>query len=187
MAEKSCTNRHFPANPQRTKRVSKRDCGMLILATLHTSIGNLIALLLCSQSASYDSAGFEVEGCASVGNKEEIKKNQVHTKTSHIIRPNVQSVDLDNLIEALNRLSSGTGTSQDTKSEIETYAQHILSGDKLDPVQAVVIPLSSVSAVADKYGSDPNQQVECMLFVIIHCYRWFCLFTALCEIHVDPE
>ena len=119
-----------------------------------------------------------MEGCANIGNKEEIKNNQVHSKEKLTIRPNVVSKEIDNLIKSLGRLSSGTGTQQDTKSEIQIHAHNVLAGNDLDPIQAVVISLSSVGAVYDKYGRDPDQQVECMLFVIILRYRLCRLFIA---------
>ena len=187
MEEPSCTNRNIPHKAHRIKWRSKRDCGMLILPTLHSSIGNLIALLLCSQSASYGGAGFGVSGCANVGNTKDILGKSVNHQVTHHIQPNVQSVDVDNLIDALNRLSGGDGEATDTYSDIEKSAQKILSGDDLNPIQAVIIPLSSVSAVADKYKMDPDQQVECMLFVIILCYRRCRLFIERFGVHGVPE
>ena len=107
-------------------------------------------------------------------------------QVTHHIQPNVQSADVDNLIDALNRLSGGDGEATDTYPDIEKSAQKILSGNNLNPIQAVIIPLSSVSAVADKY-TDHDQQVACMLFVIILCYRRCRLFIARSGVHGVPE
>lgn len=103
---------------------------------------------------SFAGAGFPVEisGSADVSfDKTDISRS-VNDKKSFSIKPNTDSEDADDLITALIAISTG-GLDDDSTlyDTLAQKAQNILSGDQVDPLKAIVIPLSSVSAVNDRF------------------------------------
>ena len=50
--------------------------------------------------------------------------------------------------------------------ELQQSAQNVLAGDVLDPLQAVVVPMSSVGAVHEKFKGKDGDTVECTYHII---------------------
>ena len=86
-----------------------------------------------------------------------------------LIRPNVQSDDVTKLVKALDLLSNGKPTTE-TYQTISTSAQRILSGDKQDPIKAVVVPLASINKVTALFVDSPDNEVDCSDFVLFAHY-----------------
>ena len=125
---------------------------------------------MCPQSASYGIAGFfGMKACADVKIDKSYKSLAIDSHSEYSIRPNINKADDDaitGLIDAFSRLAQGDATSHDNFDGLHQNAQDILSGPFLDPIQAVVIPLSSVSAVADRF-TNLGDAVECILCMLI--------------------
>lgn len=105
---------------------------------------------------SFAGAGFPVEisGSADVSfDKTDISRS-IDDKKSFSIKPNTDSEDADALITALVAISDG-GLEDDSTlyEQLAQSAQNILSGDDVEPLKAVVVKLSSVSAVNDRFES----------------------------------
>lgn len=110
-------------------------------------------------SFGYKNAGFSIAGSADVGYDQSDISKSVSTSTDYSIRPNSQGDDVDTIISTLNALSFG-----DAAGDVNVYeslaqsAHNILSSDNADPIKAIVIPLSSVSAVHDLFMDNPVMQ-----------------------------
>ena len=82
----------------------------------------------------------------------------------------MDSPAVDELISSLSALARGEAAEDATLYEkLSQSAQDILSGDSVDPIQAIVVPLRSVSAVHDKFVDNPDAAVECISFTLCLC------------------
>ena len=99
---------------------------------------------------------------SSYESNKESKLAESETKTEYLIRPNLHSGDVTKLIQTLEVLSKGQPTTE-TYTDLSTTAQHVLSGTDLDPIKAIVVPLSSIKAVTKKFLANPEFEVECAM------------------------
>ena len=82
----------------------------------------------------------------------------------------MESSDVDDLISSLSALARGEAVEDaNLYQKLSKSAQHILSGNAVDPIQAIVVPLRSVSAVHDKLVDNPNATVECISVIFQLC------------------
>jgi len=105
---------------------------------------------------AYKSAGFSIAGSVDTSYDQSDISKSVSTSTDYSIRPNSQGADVDSLISTLNALSFGDAAGHvDMYASMAQSAQNVLSGADTDPIKAIVIPLSSVSAVNDFFLDNP--------------------------------
>ena len=106
-------------------------------------------------TASFNKAGFNIAGNADAKyDKNDISKS-VDSSHQFSIRPNINGDDVDSLLTTLTAISVGGMDDDATQyNKLAQSAQNILSGSQVDPVKAVVIPLSSVSAVAERFPAN---------------------------------
>ena len=110
---------------------------------------------------------------SSYKSNEESKRAESETKSDYEVRPNVQSEDVTKLIRSLEVLSKGLPTSE-TYEDLSTTAQRVLSGTDLDPIKAIVVPLSSIKAVTKKFLANPEFEVDCVLLLMHAVWVTWC-------------
>ena len=104
------------------------------------------------------SASVSVKAEVDVKNKNEKTLSKFESTSEYLIRPNVQSEDVTKLIHTLEEMSKGKPTTE-TYQDLSKTAQRVLS-DKLDPINAIIVPLASVKAVNKKFVDNPALEVE---------------------------
>lgn len=109
---------------------------------------------------SYGGAGFTVGGSVNGDYSTEDVQRSYDSKTDKSIRPNVVSEEVTQILNVLELLAAGNPTTE-TFSELSTKCQAVLSGDRLDPIKAVIIPLETVDAVHSIFVDSPGYEVEC--------------------------
>lgn len=111
-------------------------------------------------AASFNQGGFEISGSADVGYESSDTLSEVSSNTKWSMRPNVNAADetaVNDLISTLSALARGDASDDNTLHEkLSLSAQDILSKDFVDPIQAIVVPLRSVSAVHEKFLDNPD-------------------------------
>jgi len=113
--------------------------------------------------------GFELSGSANVEYEKSDISRSISDKKSFSIRPNTDSDDANELINALTDISLGGMADDPTLYEtLAQNAQNILSGDFVDPIKAVVIPLSSVSAVSDLFVDNADSEDTAPFFSFLN-------------------
>ena len=111
-----------------------------------------------------------MSGSADISYSSSDISKSIDSNTQWSIRPNVDSPAVDELISSLSALARGEAAENaNLYEELSKSAQDILSGDEVDPIQAIVIPLRSVSAVHEKFGDNPDAAVECISVIFQLC------------------
>jgi len=101
-------------------------------------------------SLSFASAGFDIAGSADVNYEKSDISKSVDDSKKWSIRPNTWGSDATSLISSLSSIATGGMADDDTLYEsLALSAQSLLSADDAEPIKAIVISLSSVSAVSD--------------------------------------
>ena len=119
-----------------------------------------------SHSATFNQAGFEISGSADVDYESSKILSGLSFKVEKSIRPNVNDPAVNDLISSLSNLARGNASNHNKLHEqLYQSAHDILSQDFVDPIQAIVVPLRSVSAVHDEFVNNPEAAVECTSFL----------------------
>ena len=91
--------------------------------------------------------------------------NSYNSKTDKLVKPNVPSDDVTDVLNALVLLSQGNPTTEDFQT-ITAKSQSFLAG-KQDPIKAVVVPLDSINVVHSLFVDSPDFQVNCTELYVI--------------------
>ena len=113
-----------------------------------------------------------MSGCTETKSTSEHRAEALDYRQKNSIRPNKgDDPDTKDLISALSRLSQGqSGEDANLHERLQQSAQKVLAGDPLDPLQAVVVPLSSVRAVHEKFKGKDGDTVECTYHLYIESF-----------------
>ena len=148
-----------------------------------------------SNRMSYESAGFSVEGSVDGDFSTEDVKRSYDSKSDQLIRPNIVSDEVSQILIDLQKLAAGDSSTENFES-LSSNAQRLLGGDKLDPIKAVVVALDSVDAVHSLFVDSPEYEVRCSLsitaprssstFFLFRCFvvSGHCRFHAISERNV---
>jgi len=107
-------------------------------------------------SMSYSKALFSVSGSVEGTYDATALSSAYDFEWSDLIRPNLDSETVTQLLTDLRSLSQGNAESLDFQS-LSANAQSLLSGDRLDPIKAVLVPLDTVGAVHDMFGTQTSE------------------------------
>ena len=141
---------------------------------------------------SFGKMGFSVEGSVDGEFSTEDVKKSYDSETDILIRPNVVSDEVSQMLTALQKLAAGDPTTENYES-LSTNAQRILGGDKLDPIKAVVVELATIDAVHSLYVDSPEYAVRCSLSITApRSSSTFCFFRCFvvsghCRFHGISE
>lgn len=110
---------------------------------------------------SFGAAGFEIEADIDMTHNKSAIQKAIDSKTEWSIRPNtLENADTDELITAMTSLAMGGMKDDDTLyATLSQKAKSVLAGESLDPITAVVVPVSSLMTVHDHFKNvdDPLQ------------------------------
>ena len=94
-------------------------------------------------------------------NKSDISKS-INSRIDYWVSPSTNDPLAGQLVDTLSKIATGKAEDEETLyGELAKMAQSLLVKDYTDPIQAVIVPLSSIGAVADKFAPNPNTAVEC--------------------------
>ena len=116
---------------------------------------------------SYGSAGFSVAGSVDGEFSTEDVKNSFSSETAQLIRPNIISDEVSQILIDLQKLAAGDPSTENFES-LSSNAQLLLGGDKLDPIKAVVVELATVDAVFSMFVDSPEYEVQCSLSIALY-------------------
>ena len=122
------------------------------------------SLNVSSNRMSYEAAGFSVEGSVDGDFSTEDVKRSYDSKSTQLIRPNIVSDEVSQILIDLQKLAAGDPSTEDFQ-DLYSNAQRLLGGDNLDPIKAVVVALDSVYAVHSLFVDSPGYEVRCSLSI----------------------
>ena len=139
---------------------------------------------------SFDNAGFSVSGKVDGSYESNDVSNSYNSKKNQLIRPNIRSDDITQILHDLELLAEGK-PSTETFQSIKATAQRVLSGDQQDPIKAVIVPLEDVNVVHSLFVDSPGYEVDCSSLSImngeLHLISECFVISGHCQIHGISE
>ena len=167
-------------------------CVVIQIVPGKVSEQNYIGCVPIVHRMSFASAGFSVSGSVEGNYESSDVSNSYDSKKDQLIRPNIQSDDVTQILHDMELLAEGK-PSTETFQNIKKTAHRILSGDKQDPIKAVVVPLQSVNVVHSLFVDSTGYEVDCTELCSIHQPRspfdfsMFCVISGHCRVHGISE
>jgi len=110
-------------------------------------------------SISFEHAGFSITGSAEAEYEKSDVTRSVDTHQDWSIRPNAGSDASKAVVEALTAISMGDMADDPTLfTTLSTNAEEVLASEQLDPIKAIIVPLTTIKAVNNKYVDNPDAE-----------------------------